>query len=237
MTVLETSFLGNALKNWLIAAVLTAISYAGLRIARQILVRRVFPLVEGADETNVHNLFGTLARKISPIVLVIAALYFGSLALALGERPQSWITTIVFVAALIQAATWGNSLITFWIACYQQEYLEKDPERVTTIRAVGFVGRLALYSLVLLLALDNIPGVQLTALLASLGVGGVAVALSVQNILADLFASLSITLDKPFFIGDFIVVGDRMGTVEHIGLKTTRLRSLSGEQLVFSNSD
>jgi small-conductance mechanosensitive channel len=79
--------------------------------------------------------------------------------------------------------------------------------------------------------------VQITPLLASLGIGGLAVALALQNVLSDLFASLSIVLDKPFVIDDFIAVDDLQGTVEHVGLKTTRLRSLSGEQLVFSNSD
>ncbi len=88
----------------------------------------------------------------------------------------------------------------------------------------------------MLLILQN-AGVEVTALIASLGVGGVAVALALQSTLGDLFASLAIVLDKPFVLGDFIIVGDYMGTVENIGLKTTRIRSLSGEQIVFSNSD
>jgi small-conductance mechanosensitive channel len=98
------------------------------------------------------------------------------------------------------------------------------------------LGRLATWVVVLLLGLDNL-GIDVTALVAGLGVTGIAVALAVQNILGDLFASLSIVLDKPFVIGDFLAVGDMMGSVEYVGLKTTRLRSLSGEQLVFSNSD
>jgi small-conductance mechanosensitive channel len=89
---------------------------------------------------------------------------------------------------------------------------------------------------ILLLMLDNL-GINVTALVAGLGVGGIAVALAVQNILGDLFASLSIVLDKPFVIGDSITVDSYSGTVEHVGLKTTRIRSLGGEQLVFSNSD
>jgi small-conductance mechanosensitive channel len=89
---------------------------------------------------------------------------------------------------------------------------------------------------VLLVALDNF-GVDITALVTGLGIGGIAVALAVQNILGDLFASLSIILDKPFVIGDFIIVDNYMGNIEHIGLKSTRVRSLSGEQLIFSNSD
>ena len=76
-----------------------------------------------------------------------------------------------------------------------------------------------------------------TGILAGLGIGGLALALAVQNILGDLFASLSIVLDKPFVVGDFLAVGEHLGSVEKIGLKTTRLRSLSGEQLVFSNTD
>jgi len=80
-------------------------------------------------------------------------------------------------------------------------------------------------------------GYNIGPALAGMGVGGIAIALAVQNILGDLFASLSIIFDRPFVIGDFIIVGEQMGTVEHVGLKTTRVRALSGEQLVFSNSD
>ncbi len=91
-------------------------------------------------------------------------------------------------------------------------------------------------ALIVLAALDN-AGVSITSLIAGLGIGGVAVALAVQNILGDLFGSLSIILDKPFVVGDFIVAGNQMGTVERIGIKTTRVRALGGEQLVFSNRD
>src|SRR5690606_22818733 len=90
--------------------------------------------------------------------------------------------------------------------------------------------------LVLLLTLDNL-GVDITALIAGLGIGGIAVALAVQNILGDLFASLSITLDRPFVVGDFLIVGEFLGSVEYIGIKSTRLRSLSGEQIIMSNAD
>jgi small-conductance mechanosensitive channel len=84
--------------------------------------------------------------------------------------------------------------------------------------------------------LDNF-GVNITTLVASLGIGGIAVALAVQNILGDLFSSLSILLDKPFVVGDFITVDGISGTVQYVGLKTTRIRSLSGEEIVISNSD
>jgi small-conductance mechanosensitive channel len=88
----------------------------------------------------------------------------------------------------------------------------------------------------ILLGLENL-GINITALLAGLGVGGVAVALALQNVLGDLFASLSIALDKPFVIGDSLMIDSFIGKVEHIGIKTTRLRSESGEQIILSNAD
>jgi small-conductance mechanosensitive channel len=107
----------------------------------------------------------------------------------------------------------------------------------TTMGAISMIIKIALWSIVILIILQTVTGMELPALLAALGIGGVAVALAVQNILGDLFSSVSISLDKPFVIGDDISVDNLRGTVEYIGLKSTRLRSTSGEQLVFSNSD
>jgi small-conductance mechanosensitive channel len=137
---------------------------------------------------------------------------------------------------LIQGAVWGNGLYSFWRERLRRQKGEGDRAHLTTLTAIGFLFRLALWVTALLLVLANL-GVNITALLAGLGVGGIAVALALQNILGDLFASMSILLDKPFVVGDFISVDNLGGTVEHIGLKTTRVRSLSGEQLVFSNGD
>lgn len=114
--------------------------------------------------------------------------------------------------------------------------MDQDTSSATTITFLGLCARLILWLIVLLLILDNL-GVNITGLVAGLGIGGIAVALAVQNILGDLLASLSIVLDKPFVIGDFVVVDSLSGTIEHVGLKTTRIRSLSGEQLIFSNND
>ena len=101
---------------------------------------------------------------------------------------------------------------------------------------INFIARLVVWSILILVALSNL-GVNITALLAGLGVGGVAVALALQNVLGDLFASLSIALDKPFVVGDSLGVDTFAGTVEHIGIKSTRLRSESGEQIILSNAD
>jgi small-conductance mechanosensitive channel len=114
--------------------------------------------------------------------------------------------------------------------------MKQDAASVTTVTAIGFLAKLVLWTLVILLSLDNV-GVNVTALIAGLGIGGIAVALAAQNILSDLFASLSIVLDKPFVLGDVIAIENFTGTVEHIGIRTTRLRSLSGEQLIFANNE
>ncbi|MFP5288376.1 MAG: mechanosensitive ion channel family protein, partial [Thermoanaerobaculia bacterium] len=133
-----------------------------------------------------------------------------------------------------QLALWTLVAINFWME--RKRRTEIDAASATMIRAFGFMGKVVLWSVILLLALENL-GVDVTALIAGLGVGGVAVALAVQNILGDLLASLSIVLDKPFVIGDQIQVDNFTGTVESIGIKTTHLRSVTGEQLVFSNGD
>ena len=104
------------------------------------------------------------------------------------------------------------------------------------IEAIRYIGTLAIWSVLVIRALDNL-GFEITALVAGLGIGGVAVALAAQSILGDLFASRAIVVDRPFAIGDFVAVRDMSGNIERIGVKTTHLRSISGEQLVFSNSD
>lgn len=101
---------------------------------------------------------------------------------------------------------------------------------------LGFSSKLLLWSIILLIVLDNL-GVNITTLIASMGIGGIAVALAAQSILGELLASLSIAMDKPFVIGDFIVIDGFMGSIEKIGMRTTQIRSLSGELIIFSNTD
>jgi len=127
-------------------------------------------------------------------------------------------------------------MVASLVKSHRGRMLREDPSKVATIGVLGILAQSSLWVLVALLLLAN-AGVEITPLIAGLGVGGIAIALAVQTVLSDLLASLSILLDKPFVVGDFLIVGDLMGNVENIGLKTTRIRSLSGEQLVFSNND
>jgi small-conductance mechanosensitive channel len=119
---------------------------------------------------------------------------------------------------------------------YTVRKVNVDGATATTVTALGYLARMVFWLVILLLALDNF-GVDVTTLVTGLGITGIAVALAVQNILGDLLGALSIVVDKPFVVGDTINVDTFTGTVEHIGLKTTRVRSLSGEQIIFSNAD
>lgn len=235
MSLLETTFYHNTLKEWGIALAILVVSYIFLRIFKAIIVHRLQGIIK-KTHTAIDDLLFDLIRKVKFFLLFAAALYMGALAVTLPPKVDNIIRIILVVAFLWQAAIWGNTLIVFFITRYRKQKLETDAASVTTISALGFVAKLALWTIILLLALDNM-GVNITGLVAGLGISGIAVALAVQNILGDLFASMSIALDQPFVIGDFIIVDDYMGTVQKIGLKTTRIQSLSGEQLIFSNSD
>lgn len=233
--IADLVFYGNTLADWgaaLLALLITLVwmrtvqSY-GLRDLKALALRTRLPWADLVFES---------LEKTKFIVLLLIAAYAASLMLVLPERVQTVVRTAAIIAFLLQAAFWVSGFLHGWLDRYRERQLKANPAAATSIGAIGFILKLALWVCAGLLILDNL-GVDITALVAGLGIGGIAVALAVQNILGDLFASLTIVMDKPFVVGDFLNVGTEMGTVEYIGLKTTRLRSLSGEQIVLSNSD
>jgi small-conductance mechanosensitive channel len=206
-----------------------------LYLLRFIAMRRLSTLAE-RTETRWDDGAVQVLKRTNALFLLLVALFAGATLVQLPEGLRTTLNQFLVIALIVQGGIWINAAIGFWLRQDLERRRRHDPGSVATVGALSFVGRVALWSLVALLVLDNL-GIDVTALVAGLGIGGVAVALAVQNILGDLFASLSIALDKPFAVGDFLIVGDLMGAVEHIGLKTTRLRSLSGEQLIFANTD
>jgi len=162
-------------------------------------------------------------------------LFAGAHFLSLGDQATRMLDVILVLGFLLQVGLWGSGAINFWLKVWRQKR-HGDTAGNVSLGILGLALRLVLWSVVLLLGLDNL-GVNVTGLVAGLGISGIAVALAVQNILGDLFSSISIILDKPFEIGDFVVVDQYQGSVEYIGWKSTRIRSLSGEQIIFSNSD
>ncbi len=232
---LDQTVLGNSLLQWLFAVAALLLSYLLLRLAKRIAAHRLAALAT-RTETQWDDVVAGAIGKTKSLFLLVAALFIASQFLQLPERTQSIFHNLFIIALLIQVGIWIGVITISTLEQHRQRALKTNPAAATTINALGFLSRILIWSVVVLVALDNL-GIDVTALVAGLGIGGVAVALSVQNILGDLFASLSIILDKPFVLGDFLIIDEHMGSVEYIGLKTTRIRSLSGEQLIFSNSD
>jgi len=232
---LEHEFLGNTGAAWAVAGGVLAAMLLALRVSLS-MVRRRLDTADDPTSSNARAMLDDAARATSGWFLLVVSLYAASLALKLSPRYVTFVRSVIVTAVLLQAALWGNVAVRRITKRWLRDRMENDPGSAPLAAIIGYVCRLAVWLLALLLILDNL-GVEVTALLTGLGIGGIAIALALQNILGDLFASLSILIDKPFILGDFIVVGDQKGTVENIGLKTTRLRSLGGEQLIFPNND
>lgn len=230
---LQAELWGNSLGRWLIALALVLLVGVVVPAVRARLERR---LRAGAAGHAVLGYGAEILAGTRRSILLLLALFIGARAVELPAKVDAALTTLTAVALLLQVTLWAQRVFNVWLGNYEQRARHGDGGDATIVGLISFVGRTAIWAIALLMILDNL-GFNITTLVASLGIGGVAIALAVQNVLADLFASLSIGLDKPFVVGDFIIVDDLMGTVEHVGLKTTRLRSLSGEQLVFSNGD
>lgn len=238
LTIMQEStgtLLGNPPQTWLIAAGATLLTFVFLRYVAVLAARRLSGLAS-KTENYWDDVVASALRATKSWLLFFVSLSLGSRFL---ELPDGWagvLESVAVIALLGQGGLWLSSGLSAWLTERSRLRSADDPGEVMTVNVIGIAVKIALWSIVLLLALENV-GVDVTALIAGLGVGGIAVALAAQNILGDLFASLSIALDKPFVLGDFVIVGDFLGSVEAIGLKTTRIRSLSGEQVVFSNTD
>ncbi|HPV08894.1 MAG TPA: mechanosensitive ion channel family protein [Aggregatilineales bacterium] len=238
MSFLLETFLGNTVLQWLLASVLIALIMLAFWLVQSVLIRRFQHQAAPQPGANLTALIHGLIRDIRWWVVFVIALYAGSLLLKLPDvLSVDVLPTLAIIAGLVQAAFWGDQFIRFLLGRYIRSRSGDEVDGDTAYNLLQGVLRFVLWVLIVLMIIENLPGVEITPLLAGLGVGSVAVALAVQNILSDLFASLSIVLDKPFVVGDSIEVDTFSGTVENIGLKTTRVRSTTGEELVFSNSD
>lgn len=224
----------------LVTAVLILSFVLGLAYALRALLRRTLlrHLRKTAQSTTtiVDDVLLAITKSTRAIFVVAIALYIALKSLPLSNRLDNWLDAFAIIAVVYQVATWGTVALQRSVERIQRRRAAEDPSSVSTFGLFSFFGRVAIWTVALLIALQNL-GIEITAFIATLGVGGIAVAFALQNILGDVFCSVAILLDKPFVVGDFIIVGDLMGTVEHIGIKTTRLRSLGGEQIVFSNAD
>jgi small-conductance mechanosensitive channel len=234
LSAAQALLLGIAPTDWLIAGILGVVVWVALWILRDLIASRYKKYATAKNPTLIR-LIAYLIGNTKQILFFAVAVDVAQESLALPDRIQHIVSNGVLILILIQVGLWAGRAIRFYL---EMKELERGADRVFSgsLDIINFVAQMLIWSLVILVALDNL-GVNITALLAGLGVGGVAVALALQNVLGDLFASLSIALDKPFVIGDSLTIDTFIGKVEHIGIKTTRLRSEGGEQIILSNAD
>lgn len=229
--------LDNTWQQWSSAGASFLASYVLLNLFRSRVMERLKRVAGKTSMAWDDFLIDLVKTKTKTLVLVAIAIWIASWFLVLPERVQWLIRNAVLIAFGLQGVWWGNAAVQFWVSRKNREAGAQDQASASAYGAISFIARLLLWSLVLLMVLRNL-GIDITGLVAGLGIGGIAVALAAQNILGDLFASLCIVLDKPFAVGDFIDAGGGcLGLVESVGLKTTRLRSLTGEQIVLANTD
>lgn len=227
-------FYGNTVWKWLLFFVTALLSYILLKILTNTLKKYLNEKIPVSLKKSL-SYFVVIFQQTKLFFLLILSIYIGTIWLTLPDKVSLYLRTIVIFAIWIQVGIWANELIANYINLKSNQ--TENGEDRTTMNALKTILKIVLWSIIFILLVDNIPGVEITALITGLGIGGIAIGLAVQNVLGDLFSSLSISLDKPFVIGDFIQVDNFYGTVEKIGLKSTRIRSLSGEELIFSNTD
>lgn len=233
---MDQVFLHRPISDWIAAGCAFLFAVFVFPMFRAVLKRR-FKETDGGGKSW-RALIARLNNRWLRLTTITLAIAVGALFL----NPDQRLAHVIKYAAIVMLAIQFMRLIPGVVDWAFERLTPADSpetERAafrTTLAGLRWVVLLLLFSTIVLIALQNM-GVDVTAMVAGLGIGGIAIALAVQNTLGDLFASLTIALDKPFVVGDFIVVGDEAGNVENVGLKTTRVRSLSGEQLVFSNSD
>lgn len=208
--------------------------YIALEVIRKVILKRIRKISLKTD-ILLDDLVVAVLDQTKRFFILATSVFVGLHFLGLSQKHYGYALKAYIIILAIQTIIWGKEGITSW-AEFTILKKHNDPSVRTSLGFISILLKFIFIVLVLLLALDNL-GADVTTFIAGLGVGGIAIALATQNILGDLFSSLSIVMDKPFVIGDFISLGDWVGTIEHIGLKTTRIRSLTGEQITISNSD
>jgi small-conductance mechanosensitive channel len=226
----------NSLLSWLIALATAVAVFFALTTARG-LIRRQHRKYQATERVELIEVPLEILSRTTVAFFFILAVFIGFSTLHMSDGTRRLLLSALMIALFLQIGVWASAAIMSWLERRRRrrETLE-DRAVIGSLGIIGFIARVLIWSLVGLMILDNL-GIDVTALVAGLGIGGIAVALAAQNILGDLFASLSIAFDKPFLVGDFLILDDYLGSVEHIGIKSTRLRSLSGEQIVMSNAD
>jgi len=233
----QTEFLWNPAGQWVLALVLFGVTFTALPLVKGFIAGKRRKWVDsGRDIPTAIEVITLLIAQTSKLFLFTLAVALASTELNFPARVDRVVKIAIVLTFWFQVGLWGMCAVRYAIDRRARKGGGLDPALASSIDIIVFIAGLVIWAMAFLLALDNL-GVEIKPLLAGLGIGGIAVALAVQTVLGDLLASMSIALDKPFAVGDALQVDDLNGTVEHIGVKSTRIRSLTGEQIIISNAD
>jgi small-conductance mechanosensitive channel len=230
----HTEFLGNELGEWAIALAIFLVTFTVLPVIKRVISAQRRREPPGPQGYVALDLLAAVVARTNRLFLWGVAVWLASRDLSFPDRIERGLNTALVLLLWMQLALWAMAAVRYAIGLRRRRL---GAESVMASMDVILVAiGLLVWGLAALLALENL-GIHVGPLLAGLGIGGIAIALAVQTVLADLLASLAIALDKPFGIGDFLTIDDFQGAVEHIGVKSTRLRSVNGEQIILGNSD
>ena len=224
----------NPVRAWLIALAVLVAGIAFLYVLKHVVVRR-FEALARRTTSQVDDLVLELLRTTRFYFILLVTVAAAARVLTLPGRTWTFVYNAAVLALLLQAGVWGNAAIRFLVHRYTEQRIGADPSSVTAVAALGIIARGIVWSVILLMALKTVFGVDVTALVAGLGVTGIAVALAVQSVLGDMLAAVAIVTSKPFVVGESISAGDYTGTVRTVGLRSTRLTSNEGEEIIVPN--
>lgn len=230
----QTVYYGNALLAWAKAVLTFALWFTVLPLVRAFIARRLRTRM-AAHPVAFLLLLRSLVDATTRIFLIAVATWLAMRWLAIPRKVDEFVDMAILVVIWWQVGHWASAVVRHTIDARRGHELAAA-EGAASLNILRFVGVVIVWAVAFLMLLTSLD-VEIGPLVAGLGIGGVAVALAVQNVLGDLFASMSIALDKPFRVGDFIIAGEEKGTVEYIGIKSTRLRSITGELIVMPNGD
>ena len=236
LEIMDSQFLGNSAQDYLVSAAVFLGILVGLPIAKAIILRHLKAVSQRTANDFDDLLHDLLRRIVGQLVYLSTALYCAALFLTLPDNLGRLLQGLLVIVLTVKIAQVLQGLTAYGVRKWAEQVTKDDPTGAAMVKNVDWLARLVLWTATLLFILDNL-GINVTAFIASVGIGGIAIALAAQSVLGDVFSGFAILVDKPFQVGDFIIVGDLLGTVEHVGFKTTRILSLFGEQLIFSNSD
>ncbi len=224
---------GNTLQTWVLALAIFLLTVVVLRILKGFATNRLHRWAQKTT-TALDDAWISVLDTSTWFAYLAAGAAVARRVVRLDRGSGEFLTSAIFILLGIQGALWLQQSIQAFLEIWAKR--EGTNHSSTAAGAIRFVCRIIIWTALLLVVLSSL-GIELTSIVAGLGVGGVAAALAVQKVLGDLFAGLSMYFDRPFDIGDFIIVGDVLGTVTKIGLRTTRIDSLGGEKIVYPNGE